>query len=124
MRGGTQAWPPVYIEIRPVHDPGDPDKRAFIMADIWFEMDLKLDFYLAVEDARGNLLFAPDFTPEMSPMAQSFDVAIGTVVENYPLLGLDLSGVPAGTYRWFAACTYTGTMEFASNIASCEWQFE
>jgi len=123
MRGGPDAWPPVYMEISPIQDPADADKRAFIMGDIWFEMDLNLDFYLAVEDAHGNLLFAPQFTPEMRPMAQSFDAAIGTVVENYPLLELDLSGVPEGSYRWFAACTHAGTMEFASNIASCEWQF-
>ena len=123
MRGGPDAWPPVYIEIRLIQDTANPKRTASIMADVSFEMDLRLDFYLAVEDAQGNLLFAPDFSPEMAPMAQSFDVAIGTVVENYPLLELDLSRVPGGTYRWHAACIHTGTMEFASNIASCEWQF-
>jgi len=124
MRGGPDARAPVYIEVRLVHDPLQPEEAAFVMSDVWFEKDLCLDFYLAAQDAQGNLFFGPDFTPEMSPMAEGFDAGIGQVIEGLRLLDLDLSWVPAGTYRWYAACTYTGTMKFASNIASCEWQFE
>ena len=83
-----------------------------------------VDFYIALELPSGALLFYPSFWTEMTPFLSGVQIPADTHLENYELFSLRLPDLPAGTYRWFAACTHAGTMEFASNIASCEWEFE
>ena len=125
LRGGPEAWPPVWIELatqEPQTKAGKGPSWVTVQANVWFQMDLKLDVYVAVQDAQGNLYFAPGFGGTMAPMAAGVNVPIGLTLQNFPILTLDLANIPAGTYRWYAACTHAGTMEFASNIASCEWQ--
>jgi len=58
------------------------------------------------------------------PFASGLALPAGLHLENYELFTLTLPELPAGTYHWYAACTHAGSMDFASNIASCEWQFE
>ena len=128
LRGGADAWPPVMMELAATQEPEPTElkglSQAMLEADIWFQMDLRLDFYIAVELSDGTLLYAPDWTPSMTPYANGIDVPIGLTLEDYPLLELDLTGMPGGTYRFYSAFTHAGTMNFASNIASCEWQVE
>ena len=124
LRGGPDAWPPVWIEMQPVHDHGTPESVGLTVGNAEFQMDLRLDFYVAVQLQDGTLLYAPDWTPSMTPFASGVDVPIGLTLEDYPLLELDLTGITAGTYRFYSAFTHAGTMNFASNIASCEWQVE
>jgi len=82
-----------------------------------------VDLYIALEMASGELLFYPSFGTEMTPFLSGAEIPADTHVEDHELFSLTLPGQPAGTYRWLAACTDAGTMQFASNIASCEWQF-
>ncbi len=82
-----------------------------------------VDFYVALELPSGALLFYPSFWTEMTPFLSGVQIPADTHLEGYDLFSLTLPDLPAGTYRWFAACTHAGTMDFASNIASCEWEF-
>ena len=83
-----------------------------------------VDLYVALETPSGELLFYPMFGTAMAPFLAGIEIPADTHIEDYELFSLTLPDVPAGTYRWYAACTHAGTMHFASNIASCEWQFE
>ena len=82
------------------------------------------DFYVALEFPSGDLLFYPTLGIGMVPYLSGIEIPGDTHLENYELFSLTLPDLPEGTYHWFAACTYAGTMDLASNIASCEWQFE
>ena len=126
MRGGPEAWPPVWIELEAAQlaHPDGATPSLLLLGSAEFQMDLRLDLYVALELPDGTLLFAPSWTPSMAPLVSGLEVPIGLNIEDLPLVTLDTAGVPAGRYRWFAACTHAGSMEFASNIASCEWQFE
>jgi len=83
-----------------------------------------VDFYVALQMPSGELLFYPSFGTEMTPFVSGVQIPSGTHLENHELFTIALPDLTTGTYRWYAACTHAGTMEFASNIASCEWQFE
>jgi len=83
-----------------------------------------IDVYVAVETSSGKLLFYPVFGAGMGAFMSSVRIPADTHLEGYELFSLTLPDLPEGTYRWFAACTHTGTMDLASNIASCEWEFE
>jgi len=83
-----------------------------------------VDFYVALQMPSGELLFYPSFGTEMTPFVSGVQIPSGTHLENHELFTITLPDLPEGTYRWHAACTRAGTMDFASNIASCEWQFE
>ena len=83
-----------------------------------------VDLYVALETPSGELLFYPMFGTAMAPFLAGIEIPADTHIEDYELFSLTLPDVPAGTYRWYAACTHAGSMDFASNIASCEWQFE
>jgi len=126
MRGGPEAWPPVWIELEAAQlaHPDAATPSVLLLGSAEFQMDLRLDLYVALELPDGTLLFAPSWTPSMAPLVSGLEVPIGLNIEDMPLVTLDSAGVPAGTYRWYAACTHAGSMDFASNIASCEWQFE
>jgi len=92
--------------------------------DLLNSMDRTVDLYVALETPGGELLFYPGFGTSWSCFLSGLHIEAETAVENYQLFSLTLPDLPAGTYRWFAACTHAGTMDFASNIASCEWEFE
>ena len=124
MRGGPEAWPPVWIELEVGVDEAGGAEAFSLLGSAEFQMDLNLDLYVAVQLPGGDLLFAPDWSPTISPLVPGLEVPIGLNIEDMPLVTVDTAGMPAGTYRWFAACTHAGTSDFASNIASCEWQFE
>ena len=124
MRGGPEAWPPVWIELEAGVDEAGGAEAFSLFGSAEFQMDLNLDLYVAVQLPSGDLLFAPDWSPTMSPLVPGLEVPIGLNIEDMPLVTVDTAGMPAGMYRWFAACTHAGSMDFASNIASCEWQFE
>jgi len=81
-----------------------------------------IDLYLALEPPWGSLLFYPSFGTSMTPSLLSVDIPADTYL-HYEPFSLTLPDLPAGTYRWHAALTHAGTTDFASNIASCEWQF-
>ncbi|MCD6328386.1 hypothetical protein J7M28_12665, partial [bacterium] len=83
-----------------------------------------VDFYVALEMVSGELLFYPSFGPTMAPFVEGVEIPAYTHLDDYQLFSLSLPSLPAGTYRWFAAFTHAGSMNFASNIASCEWQVE
>jgi len=125
MRGGPDAWPPVWIELEALTlaDPNGARPTLSLKGSAEFQMELELDLYVAVELPDASLLYAPDWTPAMAPLVRNLDVPIGLNINDLPLVELDPADLPAGSYRWFAACTHAGTMEYASNIASCEWQF-
>jgi len=89
-----------------------------------FEMDSRLDLYVAVVRPNGSALFAPGFGSDVSPFFSNVLVRAGRWFEGLELLELEAGALGPGRYTWFAACTYAGTMDLASNIASCEWQFE
>ena len=124
MRGGPEAWPPVWIELEAGVDEAGGAEAFSLFGSAEFQMDLNLDLYVAVQLPGGDLLFAPDWSPTMSPLVPGLEVPIGLNIEDMPLVTVDTAGMPAGMYRWFAACTHAGTTDFVSNIASCEWQFE
>ncbi len=81
-----------------------------------------VDFYIALEMPSEELLFYPSFGMSMTPFLSNLDIPAYRCLRYEPF-SLTLPDLPAGTYRWFAACTHAGTTDFASNIASCEWQF-
>ncbi|MBN1592482.1 MAG: hypothetical protein JW941_04440 [Candidatus Coatesbacteria bacterium] len=83
-----------------------------------------VDIYVALELTSGQVIFYPSLDASWSPFWPSITIPAGTEAHDYELFSLTLPDLPAGTYRWYAACTYAGTTEFASNIASCEWEFE
>ena len=124
MRGGPDAWPPVWVELEPGVEESRGAQAFTLTGEAEFQMDLSLDLYLAVQLPDGTILYAPNWTPSMTPSASSVDVPIGLTLEGYPILELDFTAVPTGTYRWYAAFKHAGTMDFASNIASCEWKVE
>ncbi|HUT02610.1 MAG TPA: hypothetical protein VM163_01805 [bacterium] len=124
MRGGPEAWPPVWIELEAVAQPCGATPTLSLLGSAEFQMDLRLDLYVALELPDGTLLFAPSWSASMAPLVPNLEVPIGLNVNGLPLVTLEVAGIPAGTYRWYAGCTHAGSMDFASNIASCEWQFE
>jgi len=83
-----------------------------------------VDLYVALEMPSEDMVFCPSLGLEMAPFISGVEIPADTHIEGYELFTVTLPELPAGTYRWYAACTYTGTMDFASNVASCEWQFE
>ena len=107
---------------------GQGDQMGLLLdltADATLEGEARtVDLYVSLELPSGELLFYPMFGTEMAPFLAGIEIPADTHLEDYELFSLMLPDLPAGTYRWFAACTHAGSMEFASNIASCEWQFE
>ena len=91
--------------------------------DLLNSMDRTVDLYVALQDPTGELIFYPSLGASWSPYSAGLFLPADTHIEDYELFSLTLPELPAGTYRWHAACIHTGTMEFASNIASCEWKF-
>jgi len=97
--------------------------RMTTFVDAATEMGSVADFYVALQMPSGELLFYPSFGTEMTPFVSGIQIPANTHLKDYELFRLTLPDLPAGTYRWYAACTHAGTIVFASNIASCEWQF-
>jgi len=124
MRGGPDAWPPVWTDLKTAAQPGAGAHLLSVIGSAEFQMELNLDLYVAVELPDGRVLFAPGWTPGAVPFLAGITVPIGLVLEDFPLLTMDASDLKPGNYRFYAAFTYTGTMDLASNIASCEWEFE
>ena len=102
-----------------------PGESMAVTVDLVAEGENRtVDLHVALETPSRELLFYPMFGTEMAPFISGVEIPADTHLEDYELFSLTLPELPAGTYRWFAACTHAGTMDFASNIASCEWQFE
>ena len=99
--------------------------RMTVHLDAVTESIVDVDLYVALDgDAMsGGLLFWPWLSPSAQPFLSGLHLDRVTI-HGYELFSLTLPDLPEGTYRWFAACTYAGTMDLASNIASCEWEFE
>jgi len=91
--------------------------------DIASSQAMTVDLYVALELPSGGIIFYPSLDISWSALWPGLLLPAGTNAQDYELFNLTLPDLPAGTYRWFAACTHAGTMEFASNIASCEWEF-
>jgi len=123
QRGGPDAWPPVWIELEAGTGEARGSEAMLLKGSAEFQMELSLDFYVAVQLPDGTLLYAPDWTPSMTPYASGVDVPIGLTLEDYRIIELDVTAMPSGTYRFYSAFMHAGTMDFASNIASCEWEF-
>ena len=96
--------------------------RAYL--DVTCSESHTVDLYVAVQLPAGDLLFYPNLGSSWFPFWTGLLLLAGTEVPGYELFTLTLPELPAGTYRWFAACTHAGSMDLASNIASCDWQFE
>ncbi len=111
LRGGPDAWPPVWIELEADVDEARCVEAFSLMASAGFQMELGLDLYVAVQLPDGSLFFAPNWSPTMAPYVPNLSVPIGMSVERFPLIDFDMTGCPEGTYRWFAACTHAGTMD-------------
>ncbi|HUT02611.1 MAG TPA: hypothetical protein VM163_01810 [bacterium] len=124
LRGGLAERPPVRMGISAEVEPHSPRTGLSIMLSAAIEMNLMLDLYLAVQTPDGSILFAPQFGTLSVPLLRNVSVHGREQFHDIPLYRLVLDHIPAGTYRWFAACTHAGSMDFASNIASCDWQFE
>jgi len=121
LRRGPAIWLSVAVNEDPYLS---GDSMAVLIDLVSGDHGKTIDLYLALETPSGELLFYPGFGAEMAPFISGIEIPGDTHLEDYELFSLTLPELPAGTYRWYAACTYTGSMQFASNIASCEWQFE
>jgi len=96
-----------------------------VLADLAHEGEaVRVDLYVALQTPSGELLFYPPLPGGMVPCITGLHIPDGASFQGYELFSLTLPDLPEGTYRWFAALTYAGTMDLASNIASCEWEFE
>ncbi|MBN2208430.1 MAG: hypothetical protein JW759_03955 [Candidatus Coatesbacteria bacterium] len=82
-----------------------------------------VDLYVALEMAGGAVYFYPSWSGLAEPFLTGIHIPPQAHIEDCPLFTITLPDLPAGTYRWYAACTHAGTTEFASNIASSEWKF-
>jgi len=109
------------LDVEPSYISGPTYQR--VLLDLQCGAEQTVDFFAAVQLPSGELLFYPAFGLEMTPFLPGVHVPADTDVEGYELFSIALPDLPAGAYRWFAACTHAGTMDFASNIASCEWEF-
>ena len=98
--------------------------RQRVLIDVLNSAERTVDVYVALQTPTGSIYFYPGFRPGCTPFLTGLSMPAGTHLENYELFSLTLPDLPEGTYRWFAALTYAGTMDLASNIASCEWEFE
>ena len=119
---GLAQRPASWLELRCAEEAISRFLTVYVSAV--FEMDVVLDFYLAVVLPDGRTLFAPFYESTPRPLFPGVSVRGRESFDGLPAVELNTQGVPAGKYFWFAACTYAGTMDLASNIASCEWQFE
>jgi len=135
--GVLRGWrlpppPPVLVGLSVTGGESDGDApprfsengQMSVLLDFTSEQELTVDLYLALELPQGEILFWPALQATWVPFIPGIRLSSGTSVVAYELLSLTLPDLTAGTYRWYAACTDAGTMEFASNIASCEWEFE
>jgi len=130
--GGDGVWVlqrslapvPIFLGVAADGDEYRGGDSMSVSLDLLNSLDRTVDLYIALETPDGELLFYPGFGTSWSCFLPGLHIEAETAVENYQLFSLTVPDLPAGIYRWFAACTDAGTMEFASNIASCEWQFE
>jgi len=120
-RGITESDVAVALSVNAIQYHLGDTMNAYL--DIRSSVLRTVDLYVAIQLPAGDLLFYPSLGVSWSAYWPGLVLPAGTDVKGYRLFSLTLPDIPAGTYRWYAACTYAGTMEFASNIASCEWQF-
>ena len=114
------------LQLRLYAEPGvgRPGGALSLFGDLRCDSQVTTDVYLAVLSPTGQLLFAPSFGSVATPLFCSQSFQDGTAIREFPLLRSSAPAIPNGLYTWYLACTYTGTMDLASNIASCEWEFE
>jgi len=108
---------------RPVYSKNDTPSFALRGAN-FSDLAVNVDLYLACATPGGIFLFLPELSTANLAFVQDLTLHPTMTLESGPVPLITLPDLPAGTYRWFAACTYTGTTDFASNIACCEWEFE
>lgn len=94
-----------------------------VLLDFESEVERTVDFYVAVELPSGALCFYPSLGTSWAPFLSGLRVFPDTDLHDYSLFTETLSGLSAGTYRWYAVCTDAGTLDFGSNIGCCEWEF-
>ena len=121
-RNPGQPTVQVGISVDKARYAANDDMRVYL--NVASEERETVDLYIAVQLPSGDLLFYPNLASSWFPYWPGLLLPAGTDVQGYELFSLTLPDLPAGTYRWYAACTHAGTTDFASNIASCEWQFE
>jgi len=121
LRRGKQ--PDVVVDVSVNSSSYAVAQRMTLLLDVTSAQAQTVDLYVAIQLPAGDVLFYPSLGISWSAFWPGLVIPAGTDVERYELFSLTLPELPAGTYRWFAACTYAGAMDFASNIASCEWEF-
>ena len=94
-----------------------------VLLDLLNSEDRTVDLYVAVETPVGEIHYCPGWSALPAPFLTGLHIPAKTQILDYPLFMFTLPDIPEGTYRWHAACTHAGTMEFVSNIASYEWLF-
>ena len=99
-------------------------ERIEVQVDATTYLTTTVDCYLALQVPSGELLFWPELSDSAAAFMRAVHLSAGKQVDGLALLSLTLPDLPQGRYCWYAALTYTGTMDLASNIASCEWEFE
>ena len=116
--------PPIFIgvQVEPASVSGPTSQRVFI--SMHNSEARTVDLYVALEAPNGAMYFYPGFGVAYVPFLTGINIPAETHIENYELFTISLPELPSGTYRWYSAFTHAGTMNFASNIASCEWQVE
>ena len=110
------------VEVDCAYVTGPNSQRVLI--DMLNSVDRTVDVYVALELANGSMYFYPSFDVVYTPYLTGINIPAETHLEDCELFTIWLPELPVGTYRWYAAFTHTGTMDFASNIASCEWKVE
>jgi hypothetical protein len=87
-----------------------------------------VDFYLGMMDPAGNLLVAPGYTTDVTPLLSSFMLEGPTSIDPIPLTTVQLSSTlppiqASGHYQFLAALFKAGTFELIGNLASAELSY-
>jgi len=115
---------PVFIGVETDRGEYSAGDTMRVLLDMPRAPDGAVDLYVALQTAWGDLLFYPAWGSLLEPFLSGLNIPAGTHLEDYELFSLTLPELCEGAYCWYAALAHAGSMDFASNIASCEWQFE
>ena len=131
VRGGVALLPARLPVLEALHISVDADKPRYapgeelvltVSCEALFRATV--DFYIAVETPDGALAFLPGLGCSARPALRGLFFREADGLRGYELLRLRLVDLRPGKYRFHAACTCAGKSTLASNIASCEWEFE
>jgi hypothetical protein len=87
-----------------------------------------IDFYLGIIDPMGNLLVAPGYTSDVTPLLSSFTLPGPTSIDPITLITAQIpSTLPpvqsSGQYQILAALFKAGTFDLIGNVASAEFSY-